>query len=197
MRIDTVAALFVETGGCYFGLDGVDPWDQARDARFYRGPYPIVAHPPCQRWCQMAPVNQARYGHKIGDDGGIFESALRALILCGGVIEHPAFSLAWKAFDLPRPDASGCWIRQSGFSIAHVEQGHYGHPCRKATWLLAHEPVRLPELIRGKSKSVGWISTDRPRHELAAMGIRHIQRKEARATPLPFRDLLLSMARTR
>jgi sterol desaturase/sphingolipid hydroxylase (fatty acid hydroxylase superfamily) len=28
-----IAALFVETDGCYFGLDGVDPWDEPRDAR--------------------------------------------------------------------------------------------------------------------------------------------------------------------
>lgn len=34
----TVAALFVETGGCYFGLPDVDPWDEARDARLYAGP---------------------------------------------------------------------------------------------------------------------------------------------------------------
>ena len=64
----TVAALYVETGGAYFGLAGVDPWDQPRDARKYAGPWPVVAHPPCDRWCQMAPVNQARYGHKVGDD---------------------------------------------------------------------------------------------------------------------------------
>ena len=31
--MSTVAALFVETGGCYFGLAEVDPWDLARDAR--------------------------------------------------------------------------------------------------------------------------------------------------------------------
>ena len=29
----TVAALFVQTGGCYFGLPDVDPWDESRDAR--------------------------------------------------------------------------------------------------------------------------------------------------------------------
>ena len=28
-----VSALFVETGGCYFGLPHVDPWDEQRDAR--------------------------------------------------------------------------------------------------------------------------------------------------------------------
>lgn len=45
-----IAALFVATGGCYFGLPGIDPWDKARDARLYAGPWPVVAHPPCERW---------------------------------------------------------------------------------------------------------------------------------------------------
>lgn len=45
-----IAALFVETNGCYFGQPGVDPWDINRDARLYPGPWPVVAHPPCERW---------------------------------------------------------------------------------------------------------------------------------------------------
>ena len=45
-----VAALFVETDGTYFGVPGVQPWDEPRDARTYAGPLPVVAHPPCQRW---------------------------------------------------------------------------------------------------------------------------------------------------
>lgn len=69
----TIAALFVETRGCYADLEGVDPWPIERDARLYAGPHPVVAHPPCARWCQMAPVNQARYGQRIGDDGGCFD----------------------------------------------------------------------------------------------------------------------------
>ena len=48
-----VAALYVERQGCYFGLPGVDPWDEARDARKYRGPHPIVSHTPCPRWGPM------------------------------------------------------------------------------------------------------------------------------------------------
>ena len=40
-----LAALFVETNGCYWDLPGVDPWDIIRDARLYPGPFPVVAHP--------------------------------------------------------------------------------------------------------------------------------------------------------
>lgn len=74
-----VAALYVQTNGCYYGLPDVDPWDQARDARRYRGPHPVIAHPPCQLWGPMAAVNFARYGgehNRPGNDGGCFASAL-------------------------------------------------------------------------------------------------------------------------
>jgi len=49
-----IAALYVQTDGCYFGIDGVDPWGEPRDARRYDGPYPVIAHPPCQRWGALA-----------------------------------------------------------------------------------------------------------------------------------------------
>jgi hypothetical protein len=65
-----IAALYVEKGGAYYGIPDVDPWDIERDARKYAGPWPVVAHPPCSTWGYMAPVNQARYGHRIGDDAG-------------------------------------------------------------------------------------------------------------------------------
>lgn len=42
-----IAALFVETEGCYFGLPNVDLWDRDRDARAYPGVSAVVAHPPC------------------------------------------------------------------------------------------------------------------------------------------------------
>lgn len=189
-----IAALFVETDGCYFGIDGVEPWDEVRDARQYAGPHPVVAHPPCDRWCQMAPVNQARYGHKVGDDDGCFEAALGSVRKWGGVLEHPALSLAWPAFHLPRP-VSGGWSRTfCGGWVAAVEQRHYGHRARKGTWLYAHH-VDPPQLRWGKGPPpTAWISTDRPRSELAALGIEQLSKREAKATPLQFRDLLLSIA---
>lgn len=44
-----ISALYVEKDGVYFNLPDVDPWDETRDARLYKGPFPVVAHPPCQR----------------------------------------------------------------------------------------------------------------------------------------------------
>ena len=54
-----VAALFVEKGGCYYGLNGVDPWPAGRDARLYNGPHPVVAHPPCQLSKAASPTRKA------------------------------------------------------------------------------------------------------------------------------------------
>lgn len=192
-----VAALFVSPTGVYAGLHDVDVWDEARDARTYAGPYPVVAHPPCDRWCQMAPVNQARYGHRIGDDGGCFASALESVRRWGGVLEHPALTLAWETFGLPRPHSGGGWSRAfCGGWVAHVEQRHYGHRARKATWLYSYG-FNPPALMWGPGpEPEAWISADRPRAELAARGIGQLSKREAKATPIPFRDLLLDMARS-
>ena len=51
-------------------------------------------------------------------------------------LRRRAHSLAWAAFDLPVPYKKGGWVTnlEGGWS-AYVEQGRYGHPMRKATWL--------------------------------------------------------------
>ena len=84
-----IAALFVETGGSYYGLDGVDPWDETRDARLYDGPFPVVVHSPCQRWGRLwagQPLWIKRTGERKikGDDGGCFASGLANARKYGG-----------------------------------------------------------------------------------------------------------------
>lgn len=192
----TIAALFVQTNGCYSGLPDVDPWPIERDARRYPGPHVVVAHPPCQRWCKLAPVNQARYGQPIGDDDGCFASALASVQRYGGVLEHPAYSIAWKHHGLPWPPESGGWqMGIDGGWCCYVEQGHYGRRARKPTWLYAVS-VEPPELRWGRYDGpVAWISADRPRAVLKEMGIAQLQKREASATPPAFRDVLLSIAR--
>ena len=117
-----IAALFVQTEGCYFNLEGVDPWDEARDARKYRGPYPVIAHPPCQRWGKMwmgSPSYVAKTGiRKIkGDDGSCFHAALNAVREFGGVLEHPWGSHAWPHFGLAVPSRKGGWIRADNHGV--------------------------------------------------------------------------------
>lgn len=189
-----IAALYVQTGGAYYGLHDVDPWDEARDARGYDGPWPVVAHPPCSRWCRLAGLVEARWGHKRGEDGGCFASALRAVRLWGGVLEHPAYSDAWAAFDLPRPRRQGGWQRGlcGGWSC-HVEQGLYGHPARKATWLYMYgcEP---PELRWGRATGLALVSWCSNRINPGEVRPR-VGKAKASATPPEFRDVLLDMAR--
>lgn len=82
-----IAALFVDAKGCYAGLPGVDAWGIDRDARNYAGPWPVVAHPPCQLWGRFAHVNFARWGgehNRPHNDGGKFASALASVRAWGG-----------------------------------------------------------------------------------------------------------------
>jgi hypothetical protein len=193
-----IAALYVQKGGSYFNREGIDPWDEARDARTYAGNDPVVAHPPCSRWCRLAGLVEARWGHKRGDDGGCFAAALEAVRRCGGVLEHPAYSDAWKAFDLPRPPRGGGWVGddERGYSC-HVEQGRYGHPAKKATWLYAHgipKPM-LPELKWGSGTDramalVSWCGN----HVSSGETRPRVGKAAASKTPDEFREVLIAMA---
>lgn len=80
-----IAALYVDPKGVYAGVPGVDTWGIKRDARFCAGSHPVVAHPPCARWCRYAAIVQKRYGYMIGDDKGCSNFALAAVRRWGGV----------------------------------------------------------------------------------------------------------------
>lgn len=248
-----IAALYVQPAprGCYHGLPGVDAWDEARDARKYAGPYPTVCHPPCQRWGRYwygGPSCKVR--KKLGDDDGCFEAALAAVRRWGGVLEHPEASAAWRAFGLIPPMRGGGWSAAGdgvGWTCC-VEQGHYGHRARKATWLYAAH-VTLPALTWGSSSHIatsrvegdGFHTAPERAAAMAAAAAIHgftpeqirtfrrlpkgaspelradrnkwlkareqvtgrtwcgperMARHERSATPTPFRDLLISIART-
>ena len=76
----TVAALYVQRDGCYFGLPDVDPWDERRDARLYAGPWPVVAHPPCARWGRYWSGGPSHGTRTLGDDGGCFEADRKSVV---------------------------------------------------------------------------------------------------------------------
>ena len=201
-----IAALYVQRGGCYFGLPNVDPWDEARDARGYTGPWPVVCHSPCQRWGKLwagQPLWIKRTGERKikGDDGGCFAAALDAVRRWGGVLEHPEGSHAWAHFGLHKPPRSGGWIIADDYGwTCCVEQGRYGHYARKPTWLYA-VGCHLPELNWGHSKP------QFPKWAIEKHGLDYCKRAGELAfqgggkdssprigTPPAFRDILIAMA---
>jgi len=202
--VRTVAALYVQTGGVYYNLEGVDPWDEARDARNYTGPYPVVAHPPCKRWINLTLVNYARWGgehNRLGNDGGCFAAALDAIRRFGGVLEHPASSHAWKRYGLLKPYGEG-WCYQpdtsflagrGGYHVCEVWQSAYGHRARKRTWLLYAGRVPPTDLRWERKDGVcqvagqDWRGKSKNKPTLSS--------KEAASTPPEFRDALLALAR--
>lgn len=200
-----IAALFVMTGGPYFGLAGVDPYDITRDAFTYKGDKPSLLHPVCRRWGRYWTGGpSSRKLLRLGDDGGCFDFALRTLRRTGGVLEHPEGSHAWRVYGLRIPPSGGGWIPlgDGGFTCC-VEQGHYGHKARKKTWLLVYGyDGQPPDLIWGKAHDreradEGFHSAEERAAARAAgkKPIKRLSSTELLATPAPFRDLLISIAR--
>ncbi len=224
MEQPQVAALYVETDGCYFGMPGIDPWDEARDARLYTGPHPVIAHPPCQRWGRFWHGSTRKpHQFKLGDDGGCFNSALTSLRRFGGVLEHPADSKAWDVFKINKPPRSGGWVHTRAawdwwtedrshylagpwfdWYTCEVSQGHYGHLAGKRTWLIAAGVKRqdLPELRWGPCEqrihpvalAKHGYAKARRIGMMAMVGGKDKTRIR-NATPPAFRDVLLGIAR--
>lgn len=207
-----IAALFVETDGCYFNLPDVDPWDGTRDARKYPGPYPVVAHPPCQRWGRFWHGSTRKpHQFRLGDDGGCFASALDSVVRYGGALEHPADSHAWERFGIfpiPvrgkgwRPTGVAAWPAVENVWTCYVEQGQYGHVARKGTWLLysgRNKPFDLDWTIgkqRLDPRALAKYGYEKARRigVLAMIGGKD-KTKLRNATPIAFRDELLRLAR--
>lgn len=200
-----VAALFVEKKGIYANREDVEVYDEERDARTYAGPLGVVAHSPCQRWGRYWFGGPSCKVRKVkGDDGGCFASALDSVRRFGGVLEHPEASAAWAAFGIAAPPRRGGWIvadDRGGWTCC-VEQGHYGHPARKATWLYANA-VDLPSLIwgpsQGKQRLDEGFRSNAERQAARAAGIaprKRLSTTQNLATPPAFAEILLSIART-
>lgn len=209
-----VAALFVDPKGIYPELLGVERcWDEERDARWYEGPWPCVAHPPCHLWVNMAAVHWKRYARQKpawypgGSDDGCFAAALAAVRRWGGVLEHPAGSHAWEAHGLlaphTYPDPKGLPLSRSywraflagpgvGYWVCEVWQHAYGHGARKRTWLLycgKRPPFQLNWARNSKTVThhIGhdakW-RTDKIR----------LEKRAASATPRAFAEELIRLA---
>ena len=191
-----IAALFVQESGIYSTLPDVEIWPERLDARLYRGPFAVVAHPPCQRWGNLGAINYIRHGgvhNRPGNDGGCFASALASVRQWGGVLEHPAGSHAWSTFRLESP-TSGRWTRIDMGWTCEVWQSAYGHKANKKTWLY-YNGIATPadakcDRVRA-SHQVGFQDQrgkDGNKPTLSG--------REANATPPEFAHYLISLARS-
>lgn len=192
ISMQKIAALYVEKNGTYSEIEGIEIYDEARDAMTYCGPYAVIAHPPCNLWCKMAPVNQARYGgthNLIGNDGGKFAHALACVRNFGGILEHPADSIAWKCFGLTAPQ-KGKWSRCNTHDnawVCEVSQSAYGHKARKRTWLYCVLPLQPRDL--------NWDSPDGEMicGHIARYKKKSLSKKQASATPRAFAKALIDI----
>lgn len=138
--MSAVAALYVDPRGPYPALVG-ECFDEARDARTYSGPGPVVAHPPCGPWGLLSHMCKAG-----PDERELGIRAVEQVRRFGGVLEHPAGSRLWAECNLPLPETM--FPDEFGGRSYLVAQGDYGHKAPKATWLYAVRlgpcPFKLP-----------------------------------------------------
>jgi len=181
MRSDVVA-LYVDRLGPYPKL--VEQWyDEARDARTYAGPWPVVAHPPC------GPHSSPKHLSRKPEDGCGFR-AIEQVREFGGVVEQPKGSSLFAKAGIP-------WNL-----LVRVDQVAWQHVARKATWLyFVGVPLeRVLGTIRHGGTPTHWVSggrkhrDDRPDSSLIPEGIKVCSAQQRRRTPVAFAEWLLDLA---
>jgi len=138
-----ISVLCVQPGSNYEvlrQLGRVDTWDESRDAWNFRGPGPVIAHPPCRLWGNLSQFVRA------SDAVCTREIALGLWCgLCvqqyGGVLEQPRGSKLWKALNLPRPGQKD----RHGFTM-QFPQNWFNHSSIKESWFyfVGLQPGDLP-----------------------------------------------------
>lgn len=123
-----VAVLCVARNSIYKTMEGVEVYDDIRDARTFTGGMPIVAHPPCRSWSAYC-RHQAK---PLPGERDLAPYCVEWLEKCGGVLEHPAHSTLWSTLGLPRPGERAV----GPFWSMHVQQCWWGDTRTKNTWLL-------------------------------------------------------------
>lgn len=179
----SVVALYVDPTGPYPQL--VSEWyDEARDARLYAGPWPVVAHPPCGPWGPMR-------GLCTKQERNCGPSAVNVVRAYGGVLEHPKDSTLWRHCGMPRPGDPklDAW----GGRSYEVRQVAWGHSCEKPTWLyvVGVEPRLVLAGIRTGGKATHRVTSGPRGPQLPSAT------KRARTlTPPLFAEWLVSLARS-
>lgn len=193
-----VAVLFARADSAYRQLEGVDVWDEARDARRWTGGVPVIAHPPCRAWGRLAHMAKP-----LEHEKELARWAVAQVRRWGGVLEHPHASRLWADQQMPpagQRDAFGGWT----FPIT---QHWWGHRAEKRTWLYivgvgAAGLPDMPPLQLGRGTHV--VAQDsRGRRERSGNRVRpgdpewrpSVTHAEREATPIALARWLVELAR--
>lgn len=203
-----VAALFVLPRGPYAHMEDVDPWPERRDALRYRGPLPVVAHPPCAKWT-ATPI-RFQVGNSPSQGKHLAPAAVIQVRKWGGILEQPAGSLLWETMSLPFPEPyrqatiSGperdAW---GGFTV-EVDQRCWGHPLSfKPTWLYMVGEIdyaaatRLPpDLPKPKPRYTSWRTDKRTGTRWRRSPMDLAGSEGRKRSPEPFARWLVDLAAT-
>lgn len=175
-----VAALYIEPRGPYPGL-ARECFDEARDAKTYAGPWPVVAHPPCGPWGRL------RFLCRL-QDPSCGPHGVEMVRRYGGVLEHPAESMLFRHCRMPWP---GELPDEFGGRTYLVRQVAWGHQCEKPTWLYV---VGVPATRVVSGIRTGGVATHRvisgPRGPQLPMATQ----LKRRLTPTSFAAWLVELA---
>jgi hypothetical protein len=190
-----IDVLFAEKDGVYSRIKSCNIWDIEKNALNYKGSNPVICHPPCQLWGRFAKINYKRWGgdhNKPKNDGGCFEFALNMVRKNGGVLEHPAYTYAWKEYDLIKPILGGWLYCGNDEYVCEVYQSSYGHLAAKKTWLF----------YKGKMPHNLNFTKIKGTHQIGFRDQRGKEKnkptlsgKKASATPIKFANELIKLAK--
>ena len=180
----TVAALFVTPRSVYKSMHDVDCFDSGRDARTFDLRCPVVAHPPCRSW-----GNLAHFAKPREDERDLAWWAMHVVRHCGGVLEHPITSKLWHEAGCLTP---GVRDRFGGVLVT-LHQLWFGHRAQKATGVYIVGPVPdLPAPSGVATRQIGGGSKclkNNPRQ------LQNMSAGERMSTPPAFAEWLVNAAR--
>jgi hypothetical protein len=186
-----VAVLYARADSIYKKIPGCDVWDMDRDARKFSGGMPIVAHPPCRAWGQLAHFAKPR-----PDEKELARSAVRLIREWGGVLEHPSRSKLWPDQGLPEPGSRDVF---GGFTVT-FPQFWFGHRAEKNTrfYVCGCSPKDLPEVsfkLGECTHLIGAGSREAAKKKLGIPVKPEVSRYEREATPAALAVWLVQVAR--
>lgn len=178
----TCAVLFAREDSIYKSFAECDVFDIQRDAKTYSSGLPIIAHPPCRAWANLAHFAKPREGER---DLALW--AVDMVRMNGGILEHPATSKLWREKPLPPP---GKTDEYGGFSFP-VLQWWFGHKAQKATllYIVGILPSGIPEIPFRIGYPTHMVSGD-----FRKTGVAGLSQKQREATPNAFAEWLIKIA---